>query len=144
MRISKWLSTKKSLDCYTNSPCLCLRKCFENSVENMHTDVRDLRVINLRSGVPFKVVRSITIKLIIWIQFPFKIVSRTRLNVTFETYIVHNNPQGCIDNLSNLGIFTDIFCNLKLMALQGFPRSTSNVFNKITYLRPLQHRLKKK
>ena len=44
MRISKWLSTKKSLDCYTNSPCLCLRKCFENSVENMHTDVRDLRV----------------------------------------------------------------------------------------------------
>ena len=28
----------------TNSPCQHLRKCIENSMENMHTDVRLLRV----------------------------------------------------------------------------------------------------
>ena len=57
---------------------------------------------------------SITIKLIIWILFPSKIVLRARLNVMFESYMysVHNNPQGCINNLSNLGIWTGIFCNL--------------------------------
>ena len=37
--------TEEALDCYTNSPCQHLRKCMENSMENMHTDVR-LKVNN--------------------------------------------------------------------------------------------------
>ena len=32
-------------DCLANSPCQHLRKCIENSMENMHIDVRD----NLKS-----------------------------------------------------------------------------------------------
>ena len=32
--------TKEALDCCTNSPCQHLSKCMENSLENMHTDVR--------------------------------------------------------------------------------------------------------
>ena len=32
--------TEEALDCYTNSPCQHLSKCMENSMENMHTDVR--------------------------------------------------------------------------------------------------------
>ena len=31
---------KESLDCHTNSPCQLSRKCVENSMENLHTDVR--------------------------------------------------------------------------------------------------------
>ena len=31
---------KKALDSKTNSPCQHLSKCLENSMENMHTDVR--------------------------------------------------------------------------------------------------------
>ena len=37
--------TKEALDCYTNSPCQHLRKCMENSMENMLTDIR-LKVNN--------------------------------------------------------------------------------------------------
>ena len=32
--------TEEALDCYTNSPCQHLSKCMENSLENIHTDVR--------------------------------------------------------------------------------------------------------
>ena len=32
--------TKAALDCYTYSPCQPLWKCMENSMENMHVDVR--------------------------------------------------------------------------------------------------------
>ena len=35
---------KAALDCNTNSPCRYLSKCKEDSIENMHTDVRVLRV----------------------------------------------------------------------------------------------------
>ena len=31
-------------ECQTNSPCQHLRKCIENRMENMHTDVRVQRV----------------------------------------------------------------------------------------------------
>ena len=34
-----WSPTKEAPDCQTNSPQLHLRKCIENSMENMHTDV---------------------------------------------------------------------------------------------------------
>ena len=37
----------KKLDCKTNSPCQYHWKCLENSVENMHTDVRVYRVKSL-------------------------------------------------------------------------------------------------
>ena len=35
---------KKALDCKTNSPCQNLRKCIENSIESMQTDVWVRRV----------------------------------------------------------------------------------------------------
>ena len=31
---------KAALDCNTNPPCWHLSKCKEDSIENMHTDVR--------------------------------------------------------------------------------------------------------
>ena len=31
---------KEALDCSTNSPCQHLRKCLQNSMENLHTDIR--------------------------------------------------------------------------------------------------------
>ena len=31
---------KETIDCLPNSPCLHLRKCVKNSMENIHTDVR--------------------------------------------------------------------------------------------------------
>ena len=34
----------EAYDCYTNSPCQHLRKCIENSMENMSADVRMQRV----------------------------------------------------------------------------------------------------
>ena len=40
MRIKEISPTEEALDCYTNSPCQQLSKCMENSLENMHTDVR--------------------------------------------------------------------------------------------------------
>ena len=40
----KWSPTKHTCDYYTKSPCKHLRKCIENSMENMHTDVRVSRV----------------------------------------------------------------------------------------------------
>ena len=42
----KWLSTKEALDCSTNSPCQHVRKCIENIIVNMHTDVRMQRVLS--------------------------------------------------------------------------------------------------
>ena len=35
---------KEAFDCQTNSPRQYLRKCIKSSMENMHTDVRVLRV----------------------------------------------------------------------------------------------------
>ena len=40
MRIKEISPTEEALDRYTNSPCQHLSKCMENSLENMHTDVR--------------------------------------------------------------------------------------------------------
>ena len=36
----KLSATKEAPDCLTNSPGQYLKKCIENTVENMHTDVR--------------------------------------------------------------------------------------------------------
>ena len=49
----KWSATQKALDCWSNSPCQHLRKCIENSLENMHTDVRVWRVNSPRSVFVF-------------------------------------------------------------------------------------------
>ena len=38
--IKEMISKLKKLSIVTNSPCQDLRKCRENSKENMHTDVR--------------------------------------------------------------------------------------------------------
>ena len=35
----KLSAAKEGDDCYVNSPCQHLRKCMENSMENMHTDI---------------------------------------------------------------------------------------------------------
>ena len=35
---------EKALACGENSPCQLIRKCIENSMENMHTDVKVYRV----------------------------------------------------------------------------------------------------
>ena len=40
MRIEKMITTRTALDCETNSPFQSFWKCMENSMENMHTDVR--------------------------------------------------------------------------------------------------------
>ena len=39
-RRKELITCKISSDCYTNSPCQNFGKCLENSIENMHTDVR--------------------------------------------------------------------------------------------------------
>ena len=39
-RIKEMIASKEGLDCLTNSPCQHIRKCVENSKDNMHTDVR--------------------------------------------------------------------------------------------------------
>ena len=44
MRIREMINNQRTLDCETNSPFQNLKKCMENSMENMHTDVRVLRV----------------------------------------------------------------------------------------------------
>ena len=44
MRIKEMINTLRGFDCLTNSPCQYHRKCIENSVENMGTDVRVSRV----------------------------------------------------------------------------------------------------
>ena len=36
----KYQETKETLDCKTNSPCQYPRKCMENSMQNLDTDVR--------------------------------------------------------------------------------------------------------
>ena len=36
----KWSSVKESLDCFANSPCQHQTKCIENSMENIHIDVK--------------------------------------------------------------------------------------------------------
>ena len=39
-RIKEMIASLEALDCLTNSPCQHIRKCVENSKDNMHTDVR--------------------------------------------------------------------------------------------------------
>ena len=39
-RIKEMLLTKEPLDCQINSPYQHLKKCIENSMENIHTDAR--------------------------------------------------------------------------------------------------------
>ena len=46
---------KEALDCQTNSPCQHLKKCIENSMENIDTDIRVLRV-NLAFSLPVTIV----------------------------------------------------------------------------------------
>ena len=43
----KWSPTKEVLDCKTNSPCQHLKKCIENSEENMHINDRVKGLLNL-------------------------------------------------------------------------------------------------
>ena len=38
------ITSIEALDCLSNSPCQHLGKCKENSMENIHTDVRVQRV----------------------------------------------------------------------------------------------------
>ena len=40
MRITEMIKNNRSFGSLANSPCQHLRKCIENSMENMHTDVR--------------------------------------------------------------------------------------------------------
>ena len=35
------IASEEALNCWTNSPCKYPSKCIENSMENMHTDVKD-------------------------------------------------------------------------------------------------------
>ena len=44
MRIKEMITSIEALDFLSNSPCQHLRKCKENSMENIHTDVRVQRV----------------------------------------------------------------------------------------------------
>ena len=39
-RIKEMIPNQRTSCLLTNSPCAHLRKCVENSVENMHTDIR--------------------------------------------------------------------------------------------------------
>ena len=39
MTINEMITRKEALDCLTNSPYQNLRKCIENSMENVHADV---------------------------------------------------------------------------------------------------------
>ena len=45
MRIKEMINTLRGFECLTNSPCQYQRKCIENSVENMGTDVRVSKLI---------------------------------------------------------------------------------------------------
>ena len=38
------MMSKEAPDCSTNSPCQHLRKCIENSRENIQTDVREYSI----------------------------------------------------------------------------------------------------
>ena len=40
MRINEMITTQRSFDCSTNSPCQYQRKCIGKSMENMDADVR--------------------------------------------------------------------------------------------------------
>ena len=40
MRIKEMIINQEALNCETNSPCQFPGKCVENSLENMHSDVR--------------------------------------------------------------------------------------------------------
>ena len=40
IRTKEVIANQSSFDCSRNSPCLYQRKCIENSMENMDTDVR--------------------------------------------------------------------------------------------------------
>ena len=40
MRTKEMITNQEALNCETNSPCQFLGKCVENSLENMHSDVR--------------------------------------------------------------------------------------------------------
>ena len=44
MRIKEMITNPTTFDCQTNSPLQYQRKCVRNSMENMDTDVRVLRV----------------------------------------------------------------------------------------------------
>ena len=40
MKIKEMITKLRNFDCQKSSPCLCLRKCTENSMENIHTHVK--------------------------------------------------------------------------------------------------------
>ena len=44
LRIKEMITTKRSFDCSSNSPCQRLKKCMKSSLEIMYTDVRVERV----------------------------------------------------------------------------------------------------
>ena len=50
-RIKKMIINWRSIVCSTNSPCQLLGKCIENSMENMHGDIRLWRVKSVYVGI---------------------------------------------------------------------------------------------
>ena len=50
-RIKEMIINWRSIVCSTNSPCQLLGKCIENSMENMHGDIRLWRVKSVYVGV---------------------------------------------------------------------------------------------
>ena len=50
-RIKEMITTYRSFDCQTNSPCQYERKCIEKSMENMDVDVRVRRVMHRATTV---------------------------------------------------------------------------------------------
>ena len=55
------ITYEKALDCYTNSPYKHARKCLENGIEIVDTDVRVLRVKAVLCTCPF-VIKHFTSK----------------------------------------------------------------------------------
>ena len=66
------INTLRGFDCLTNSPCQYQRKCIENSVENMGTDVRVSRV-NSKSISNWDKAYQLNAELSILFQFKFMI-----------------------------------------------------------------------
>ena len=51
MRINEMITTQRSFDCSTNSPCQYQRKCTERGMENIDTDVRVYMVKGLSACI---------------------------------------------------------------------------------------------
>ena len=58
MRTKEMITNQEALNCETNSPCQFPGKCVENSLENMHSDVRMWRVKDVLLHKRFEVAKS--------------------------------------------------------------------------------------